>query len=96
MEQQIVSMVDQPKVVVKQKTRSKKLEGEYIEKVVCSDCGQVSYRELEKQELILDETLKDKKVLYAVFVKEHKCKKCQSTKFSSFILDREAYLKEVK
>ena len=56
---------------------------EYTEKIICKKCKDISFRELEIQNLDITNSLEDKKPVYAVIIKKYQCPKCKSTEFIS-------------
>jgi len=59
----------------------------FKEKVVCKNCNNVIFRDLEQYNIYTDTLDKEQKNIYAIFVKEFKCPKCNSTEFNSSICD---------
>lgn len=60
---------------------------DYTEKVICKKCKNISFRELEIQNLDITNSLEDKKPVYAVIIKKYQCPKCKSTEFISSVIE---------
>ena len=57
------------------------------EKVVCKNCNNIIFRDLEQYNIYTDILNKEKQDIYAVFIKKFKCSKCKSIEFNSYICD---------
>lgn len=66
------------------------------EKVVCKNCNNIIFRDLEQYNVYTDILNKEQQNIYAVFVKKFKCSKCKSAEFNSYICDMSLLSKEDK
>lgn len=57
------------------------------EKVVCKNCNNIIFRDLEQYNVYTDTLDKEQQNIYAIFIKKFKCPKCKSAEFNSYICD---------
>ena len=62
-------------------------QDQYTEQVICSKCGQVSYRDIEKYKIYTEDIDENPKELYALFIKKFICTNCGSEEFKSHIIE---------
>ena len=85
----VIPLTNEQKKLVKEDYINK-----YVEKLICLDCKEVSFREPEIYELALDNSPENVENVYGVLVKDFVCPKCESKKFNSYLVKKESVKKE--